>query len=312
LAKNPERKFIYVEMAFFSRWWRQQNDRTKELVRQLVNEGRLEFINGGWSMNDEATCYYHDIIDNMGRGLRWIEREIGDCARPRIGWQIDPFGHSREQAAIFAQLGFDGLFIGRDDIVDEIIRARERSREMVWKANPSLGASANIFNSLLPVGYATYPFLCFDQNCHDDSIVDNPDSSEYNVEEIVNFFLAYTAFEEVQFLTKNLIMSFGQGFQFTNAGKNFKNLDKLIYHVNKISNLTKVNLFYSTPSCYLYSLYKANLTEWPVKEDDFFPYASRAHTYWTGFYTSRAAFKGYVRRASNFLQAARHLSFVAK
>ena len=40
LNKNPDRKFIYVEMAFFSRWWRDQNNSTKELVRKFVDEGK--------------------------------------------------------------------------------------------------------------------------------------------------------------------------------------------------------------------------------------------------------------------------------
>lgn len=38
---------------------------------QLVQEGRLEFINGGWCMNDEASTHYNDIIDQMTWGLRY-------------------------------------------------------------------------------------------------------------------------------------------------------------------------------------------------------------------------------------------------
>ena len=32
LSKNSERTFIYVEMAFFTRWWKEQNNQTKSLV----------------------------------------------------------------------------------------------------------------------------------------------------------------------------------------------------------------------------------------------------------------------------------------
>lgn len=56
-------------MAFFLRWWQEQNDATKSLVQELVADGRLEFINGGWCMNDEATTHYVDIIDQMSLGL---------------------------------------------------------------------------------------------------------------------------------------------------------------------------------------------------------------------------------------------------
>ena len=35
LAKDKEKTFIYVEMAFFTRWWREQSNNTKNLVRTL-------------------------------------------------------------------------------------------------------------------------------------------------------------------------------------------------------------------------------------------------------------------------------------
>jgi lysosomal alpha-mannosidase len=48
LIADPKKRFIYVEIAFFSRWWDEQTEPMKELVRGLVRERRLEFINGGW------------------------------------------------------------------------------------------------------------------------------------------------------------------------------------------------------------------------------------------------------------------------
>ena len=32
LGKNKDRKFIYVEIAFFTRWWNEQNDDIKQKV----------------------------------------------------------------------------------------------------------------------------------------------------------------------------------------------------------------------------------------------------------------------------------------
>ena len=34
-------RFIYVESAFFWRWWGEQEDQMKDVVRNLVNDGRL-------------------------------------------------------------------------------------------------------------------------------------------------------------------------------------------------------------------------------------------------------------------------------
>lgn len=66
--------------------------------------GRLEFANGGWVMNDEAATHYGAIIDQMTLGLRFLEDTFGNDGRPRVAWHIDPFGHSREQASLFAQV----------------------------------------------------------------------------------------------------------------------------------------------------------------------------------------------------------------
>lgn len=59
-----------METAFFWKWWQKQNDHIKDVVRQLVNEGRFEIINGAWSMNDEAAAHYHSIIDQFTWGLK--------------------------------------------------------------------------------------------------------------------------------------------------------------------------------------------------------------------------------------------------
>ena len=39
LLQNPERRFIYVEMAFFWRWWVEQTDDMQQKVKDLVNQG---------------------------------------------------------------------------------------------------------------------------------------------------------------------------------------------------------------------------------------------------------------------------------
>lgn len=41
LLAEPTRRFVYVEMAFFSRWWHQQTNATQDVVRDLVRQGEL-------------------------------------------------------------------------------------------------------------------------------------------------------------------------------------------------------------------------------------------------------------------------------
>ena len=53
---------------------------------------------------------------------------------------------------------------------------------------------------------------------------------------------------------------------------------------------------------------------WPAKYDDLMPYsdlrpdgAKPNHAFWTGFFTSKATLKGYIREASSFTHASNAL-----
>eukprot|EP00063_Salmo_salar_P065684 XP_014040519.1 PREDICTED: lysosomal alpha-mannosidase [Salmo salar] len=308
LLKNPDRRFIYVETAFFYRWWKQQTDDMQNTVKQLVNEGRLEFVNGGWCMSDEATTHYSAVIDQMTMGLRFLNDTFGHCGRPRVAWHIDPFGHAREHASMFAQMGYDGFFFGRLDYQDRKRRMVAREQEMLWRASESLTPPmADLFTGILPNGYNPPEGFCWDQSCDDPPIRDDPDLEDYNVDDVVTRFLHIAQGQALVYKTNHIIMTMGSDFQYENANLWYKNLDKLIRYVNqKQSNGSEVNVLYSTPSCYLQELHRANLT-WPLKRDDFFPYADSAHDFWTGYFTSRPALKRYERISNSYLQTCNQL-----
>ena len=46
----------------------------------------------------------------------------------------------------------------------------------------------------------------------------------------------------------------------------------------------------------------ATKTSWPEKTDDFLPYASDPHSYWTGYYTSRPSSKLFMRQGELWSQ----------
>jgi lysosomal alpha-mannosidase len=39
LVENPDRRYIYVEIAFFWRWWNEKSKDIRNTVKQLVNDG---------------------------------------------------------------------------------------------------------------------------------------------------------------------------------------------------------------------------------------------------------------------------------
>ena len=300
LMLDPSRHFIYVEMAFFMRWWREQDDVMRGNVRKLVGNGQLEFINGGWCMNDEAGTHYNAIIDQMSLGLRFIRDEFGDGARPSVAWHIDPFGHSVEQASINSMIGFDSFYFARIDYQDYKAREKAQKLQMVWQGSETLGASSNIFTgALYHTTYGPPSTFCFDIGCRDPPIQDDPDLFDYNVDERVKTFINYTLEQAKHHRTSDIMLTMGSDFQYMNAKIWYKNMDKLMKYANKDS---RVNAFYSTPSKFTKALYDADL-RWDLKTDDFFPYADCPSCFWTGYFTSRPALKGYVRELNSFLQS---------
>jgi hypothetical protein len=92
-------------------------------------------------------------------------------------------------------------------------------------------------------------------------------------------------------------------FHYTAAHVWFSNLDLLIHHVNLDG---RINAFYSSPADYIAAKHGYR-TKWPVKSDDFFPYSDTPHSFWTGYFSSRASSKGFIRSGTSYLQAARQL-----
>lgn len=304
LLADKNRKFIYVEQAFFQRWWRDQSELIQSIVKKLVNSGQLEFINGGMCMHDEASPHYIDMIDQTTLGHRFIKEEFG--VTPRIGWQIDPFGHSAVQAYLLgAEVGFDSLFFGRIDYQDRIKRKKEKSLEVIWQGSKSLGSSAQIFAGAFPENYEPPPGFYFEVNDYSPLVQDDINLFDYNVQDRVNDFVAAAVSQANITRTNHIMWTMGTDFKYQYAHTWFRQMDKLIHYVNKDG---RVNALYSTPSIYTDAKH-AMSKSWPLKTDDYFPYADRANAYWTGYFTSRAALKRYVRAMSGYYLAARQLEF---
>ena len=92
LDQDPARTFVWAEISYFSMWWGTIDESTKTIVHRLLKRKQLEIVNGGWVMPDEANTHYFALIDQLIEGHQWVENHLH--VKPRIGWSIDPFGHS--------------------------------------------------------------------------------------------------------------------------------------------------------------------------------------------------------------------------
>lgn len=53
--QDSRRKFIWEEMSYLERWWRDASELKRQSFTNLVKNGQLEIVGGGWVMNDEVT-----------------------------------------------------------------------------------------------------------------------------------------------------------------------------------------------------------------------------------------------------------------
>eukprot|EP00937_MAST-01D_sp_MAST-1D-sp2_P005627 g5627.t1 len=301
LQRNPARKFTYVEIAFFEKWWAQQGEGTRAAVRRLVAEGQLDFSQGGWCMPDEGATHYADLFANAQRGMRFLVREFGAEHRPRVGWSVDPFGHSHAYGAMQAQLGLHAFVVGRIDFQEKAARFATRAMETVWRPR---GPAANrsrydvLTHVLDPIQFYGYPPGF---NFEGDAQARVTDA---NVEARAADFHAFVLRKAAGYATDSLMVPFGSDFQFTNASYNYESLDRLMAHVNADQQRYGMRLRYSTPALYFDALHAKRKADWPLKTDDFESYAIGPDQFLVGFYSSRPDYKGMIRALSAQLRAA--------
>ncbi|KAL4564850.1 hypothetical protein LXL04_028923 [Taraxacum kok-saghyz] len=87
--------------------------------------------NGGWCMHDETEPHYIDMIDQTTYEHKFIKQQFN--VTPRIGCEIDHFGHSAVQPYLLgAEVGFDSVFFGLIDYQDRNKRKGNKHLEVIW------------------------------------------------------------------------------------------------------------------------------------------------------------------------------------
>lgn len=331
------RTFTYVEMKFFSKWYLNLPSAQKEALKGLIQKEQFSFANGGWCMHDEATTHFMGMIDQTTLGHQFLLNEFGVI--PKVGWQIDPFGHSATQGGLLtSSFGFDALYFGRIHYVDLLNRQNAAECEGLWSSAPD---SSSVFWGLTGSyggNYGAPDGFCFDVLCGDDPLVGLEKTA---LVDRIKLFTNALGKQANQTKGRNIMLTMGMDFQYSNARKNFENLDLLIdatrhaidsgeinvSHFLGADRFDNMKIFYSTPEKYTQCKYadfvnaevdaeitKYNPAEWStfLKTNDFFPYADCEHCYWTGYFTSRQGLKKMEKVGSSFLHAARQIESISK
>ncbi|KPP68149.1 Epididymis-specific alpha-mannosidase precursor-like [Scleropages formosus] len=345
LTREKRRKFVAVEQEFFRLWWDSvaADEHKKQVrfclpgvcgttgtgpmglgknrVRQLLQEGRLEFIIGGQVMHDEAVTNLDDDILQLTEGHGFLYETFG--VRPQFSWHVDPFGASATTPVLFALAGFNGHLISRIDYNLKDDMQRNQKLQFVWRGSRSLGDQQEIFTHTMDqFSYCTPSHLPFSNRSgfYWNGVALFPDppkdgvypNMSLPVDEDNLHSYAQTMVENIQqraqwFQSNHVLWPWGCDKQFFNSSVQFQNMDPLLDYINLHSEQFGVTVHYSTLSEYFQAIHQSGHT-WEVRgSQDFLPYSAEPLQAWTGFYASRNVLKGVARHASSLLHAAESL-----
>jgi alpha-mannosidase II len=297
LSQNKSRRFLWSETSFLVKWWKDPRTlpKDKQFFQQLVQAQRLELVNGGWVMHDEAITRYDSQIQQMAYGHDLLSQLFVDSLhRPNIkistAWQIDPFGASSTTVNLANWSGMELLVTNRlPPNIKEELKANQ-SLEFLWKV-----PGASLLVHVMDNHYESPGGFNWESLEHPSTVV-----TKDNVQNKSDTFMSILQERAIYYRTNNVFIPMGGDFLFQNASLQFDNMDRLVayihLHPERYGNTT---LRYSTVREYQQALLTSMATS-----NQTFPVVSGSHflPYWGGFYTTLPVLKQMVRVVETVLR----------
>ena len=311
LTEDPRRTFIWAEISYFSLWWNDATQQQKEQAKKLVAEKRLDFVTGGWVMNDEASVTARATRWHLQEGREWLKKTFD--ITPQYSWAIDPFGHSAGQAQVLQELGYKGMLIQRVHYAVKKQLAEKQQLEFQWQT-----PAGEIFTHMMPFYSYDGPHTCgpdpsvccqFDfarigkgktwTGCPWGTMA--VEITEHNVAERSRKWLDQVYKKAMLYRGKHVFVPVGDDFRYQTmdeAHKQFTNYQKMFDWIQV--NVPTVKASFSTLTRYFDAVRETNV---PRLKGSFFPYSDRKQEYWTGYFNSRIFYKGYDRLLESLIAA---------
>ncbi|XP_019058935.1 PREDICTED: alpha-mannosidase 2 [Tarenaya hassleriana] len=324
-------------MSYLERWWRDTSPSNQEAFANLVRNGQLEIVGGGWVMNDEANSHYFSIIEQITEGNMWLNDTIGII--PKNSWAIDPFGYSSTMAYLLRRMGFENMLIQRTHYELKKELAMHKNLEYIWRQSWDAKETTDIFVHMMPFYSYDIPHTCGPEPaicCQFDFARMRGSKNMYelcpwgkhpeettqeNVQERALKLLDQYRKKSTLYRTNTLLVPLGDDFRYINieeAEVQFGNYQLLFDYINSNPSLNAEAQFgtledyfrtlreeadrinYSLPG----EIGSGQVIGFPSLSGDFFTYADRQQDYWSGYYVSRPFFKAVDRVLEHTLRAA--------
>ena len=310
LHSNSKYKFNWSDTSYLAKWYDEANDDMKQKLKDLIANGQFQFMGGGWVMNDESLTDYKNAIIQIQTGLDWILSTFG--VRPKIGWQIDPFGNSPVTPSILSILGYEGIVLSRIGTTNDYDLEHSENSEFIWKGAQldAEGDGNNIlahhlvrskYQAPVEFKYQPDPFPFW---VHPKERWSSISELENNYKKCIQFYYDNVLLPSLTGHRHNKVLSvFGDDFAYYNARYNFQYLDKFIEILNKHFKEVigkDINIKYSTVNEYFDDIKSFNngTIEFPVYKGDFLPYVEledKNYDHWVGYYSSTPVLKHMIR-----------------
>jgi len=149
--RREARRVYSIECMFFLRMYWERRPERREVVRQLVNEGRLRLTSSGVTTADTLIPSPEAILRDFLLGQEWLRKQ-GMNQEPDLAYFSDSFGSSPALPSLLRAAGFsqtaitriDGMyFIGlewnnprrypRPGSSAELLLKKERTLDFIWR-----------------------------------------------------------------------------------------------------------------------------------------------------------------------------------
>ncbi|XP_050542919.1 alpha-mannosidase 2 isoform X2 [Daktulosphaira vitifoliae] len=322
LIEDYRRKFIWAEISYFSLWWKDINQDTKNKVKMLINNNQLEIVTGGWVMTDEANAHYTSMITELVNGHQWLKENLNITAK--YSWCIDPFGVSPTMPYILKRMQLSGLVIQRTHYAIKKYLARNKKLEFQWRQHWDNECSNDnvMFTHMMPFYNYDIPHTCgpdpsiccqFDFKRLPGFGISCPwklypvPITQMNVKSKALLLLDQYKKKAELYKTNILLIPLGDDFRYTSSREwdfQMNNYQKIFDYLNKYSNTLHVEASFGTLKDYFEAVKSSsNINNFPSLVGDFFTYADKDKDYWSGYFTSRPFYKSMDRELVSTLRA---------
>ncbi|XP_034249440.1 alpha-mannosidase 2 [Thrips palmi] len=320
LYEDSKRKFIWAEISFFAMWWEGTSEEQRVKVKRFVQSGQLEFVTGGWVMNDEANTHYFNMLTQLTEGHLWLLKNLG--VTPKNSWSIDPFGLSSSMAFLVQRAGMQNMLIQRVHYSVKKALAKNRQLEFRWRQPWDTAGTLDIFTHMMPFYSYDVPHTCgpdpkiccqFDFKRLPGYGLSCPWKAppkiitKGNVAERAELLLDQYSKKAQLYQTNVLLVPLGDDFRYDHLSEwdhQFDNYQKIFDHLNSKPKY-HVEAKFGTLDDYFQAVREErSQSGFPSLTGDFFTYADRDDHYWSGYYTSRPFYKRMDRLAMNYLRSA--------